>query len=121
MASGITPNKNSATSHVKDRLLSLLHIDSAQNKRDPQKYRHSPNFSSFTLFESKCWLTFTSKAKHNSVRYSVSISYFTNIKIPNVNKAFVYIKDCNPSLRKLKIHPCHGHLSTLLVFDVLLR
>ena len=28
------------------------------------------------------------------------MSYFTNIEFQNVNKAFVYITECNPSLSK---------------------
>jgi hypothetical protein len=35
--------------------------------------------------------SFTSIANQKSVRYSVSISYFTNTAVQNVNKAFVYI------------------------------
>ena len=42
--------------------------------------------------------SFISIANQKSVRYSCSKSYFTNIEFQNVNKAFVYITDCNPSL-----------------------
>ena len=33
-----------------------------------------------------------------SVRYTVSMSYFTNIAVQNVNKGFVYITDLTWSL-----------------------
>ena len=54
-----------------------------------------------TLFELKLWFTlisFISITNQKSVRYSFSKSYFTNIEFQNVNKAFVYITDCNLSL-----------------------
>ena len=43
-------------------------------------------------------------ANQKSVRYSFSKSYFTNIEFQNVNKAFVYTTDCNPSLKKTLIY-----------------
>ena len=58
-----------------------------------------------TLFLlNSCWIEtlvfhlFTTKANQNSVRYLISKSCFTNIEVQNVNKAFVYIKNFNPSL-----------------------
>ena len=53
------------------------------------------HFSNF--FESDLY-SFTSTASQNSVRYLVSKSYLTNVAVQNVNKAFVYITDCNLSL-----------------------
>ena len=41
--------------------------------------------------------SFISIANQKSVRYSFSKSYFTNIEFQNVNIAFVYITDRNPS------------------------
>jgi hypothetical protein len=38
-------------------------------------------------------------ANQKSVRYSVSISYFTNIAVQNVNKAFDYITEFTASLK----------------------
>ena len=47
-----------------------------------------------SLFELKQWFVhlFMSKAKLNSVRYSVSESQYTKVEVINVNKAFVYIQ-----------------------------
>ena len=82
---------------IKGRLQTLLHIGSAHNNLDPQI------FFGATLFKSKHidLHLFTSKTDQNSVRYSVGTckSYFTNIAIQNINKGFVYIKDCKPSLK----------------------
>ena len=37
----------------------------------------------------------------NGLGYSVNISYFTNIEVQNVNKAFVYVLDFTKSLKGL--------------------
>jgi hypothetical protein len=52
------------------------------------RYKHCANFASFELFwiETYSLYSFTSIANQKSVRYSVSISYFTNIAVQNVNK-----------------------------------
>ena len=65
-----------------------------------QKCKHCPKFPIFsTLFESKLRLhLFTSKTNQKSVKYSVDKSNLINIEVQNVNKAFVYIENCNPSL-----------------------
>ena len=48
-----------------------------------------------TSFRNSGFHLFRSKTNQNSVRYSVSKSYFTNIAAQNVNKAFCYTKDSN--------------------------
>ena len=47
-------------------------------------------------------------ANQKSVRYSFSKSYFTNLEFQNVNKAFVYITDCNPSLSSISFFVVFG-------------
>ena len=50
---------------------------------------HCPNFASFNSFESKHW--FTSKANQLDIQLVHHI--LQNIKVANINKAFVHIKD----------------------------
>ena len=52
----------------------------------------------FFLNQNSGFHLFMIKANQSSFKYSVSKSYFTNIEVQNVNKAFVYIKNCNSSL-----------------------
>ena len=90
------PNTNIKLKRTKLNLKVLsthLHIGSAHNKAGTTQIRHCPNFASFELFlNRKSGLySYTTIANQNSVRYSVSISYFINIAVQNVNKAFVYI------------------------------
>ena len=72
-------------------------------KGDP-KYKHCQNFASFELFriETYSLYSFTSIANQKSVRYSVSISYFTNIStnivVQNVNKVRAFAQACTSSL-----------------------
>ena len=68
-----------------------------------QRCKHCPNLASLELFlnQNSGFHLFTSKTNHDSVGYSVRKSYFKYIEAKNVNKAFVYIKDCNSSLRKV--------------------
>ena len=62
---------------------------------------HCLNFASFELlFELKPCMIYI----YLRVRYSVSKSYFTIIEFQNVNKAFVYINDCNHSLNICKVN-----------------
>ena len=86
---------------LKEGLQSVLRIGSAHNKGGPPNINiQCPSFAFFELFLN--WNSglhsFISIANQKSVRYSFSKSYFTNTEFHNVNKAFVYITDCNPSL-----------------------
>jgi hypothetical protein len=89
---------------VKDAVKSVLRIGSAHNKGGPtdvniaQTVSHLLNF--FLNWNSGLY-SFTSIPNQNSVIYSVSISYFTNIPVRNVNKAFVYITDLTAPLNIL--------------------
>ena len=85
--------------NIKDGLQSVLRIGSAHNKGGPLNINIVQISHFFELFELKFWFTFIYKhSKPEKFRYSFSKSYFTNIEFQNVNKAFVYITDCNPSL-----------------------
>jgi hypothetical protein len=64
------------------------------------KFCNFTNFNKFFtgiyFFLPKLKISLTCKlpiANQKSVRYSVSMSYFTNIAVQNVNKGFVYITD----------------------------
>ena len=47
-------------------------------------------------------------SKPEKCQIFISKSYFTNIEFQNVNKAFVYIMDCNPSLSfTVSAHPVY--------------
>ena len=81
---------------LKDRLQSLLRIQSAHNKCGP----HCPNFAflkTFLNWNARLY-SIRSIANPKSVRYSVSlIKFYKYIKYSSskCNKAFVYISDCN--------------------------
>jgi uncharacterized protein (UPF0332 family) len=80
-------------------------------KGDP-RYKHYPNFASFQLFwiETYSLYSFTSIANQKSVRYSVSISYFTNIAVQNVNKVRACAQEWTPSLT---IHEWNVYIVTM--------
>ena len=93
-------SENNTHENIKEGLQSVLRIGSAHNKGGPPNINIVQNFAFFELFELKLWFTFIYKhSKRESVRYSFSKSYFANIEFQNVNKAFVYITDCNSSLK----------------------
>ena len=85
---------------LKEGLQSVLRIGSAHNKGGPPNINIVQISHFRTLFELKLWFTFI--CKHSKPEkcqiFIYSKSYFTNIEFQNVNKAFVYITDCNPSL-----------------------
>ncbi len=83
----ITHKLTSILLHLKV-LSTHLRIGSAHNKAGTSQIRHCPNFASFELFLSRKYglCSYTSIANQNSVRYSVSISYFINIAVQNVKK-----------------------------------
>ena len=83
---------------IKEGLQSVLRIGSAHNKGGPLNINivQISHFSNPFLIET---VTFIYKrSKPEKCQISFSKSYFTNIEFQNVNKAFVYITDCNPSL-----------------------
>ena len=66
---------------------SVLRNSSAHNKGGPPDINIAQILHLSNFFELKRSLySFTSIANQKSVRYSVSISYFTNIAVQNVNK-----------------------------------
>jgi hypothetical protein len=87
----------------KDDVHSVLHISSAHNKGGPPDIKHCPNFASFELFwiETYSLYSFTSIANQKSVRYSVSISYFTIIAVQNINQVRACAQEWTSSLREL--------------------
>jgi hypothetical protein len=91
------------TSSVKDHVKSVLRINSAHNKGGPAdisiaQILHLSNIFWIETYSSLYSLTL---ANQESVGYSVSMSYFTNIAVQNVNKG-VYITDLTRSLRKAR-------------------
>ena len=65
-------------------------------------------FYIFKNSEFKLWFTFdslTNTTNQNSIKYSVGISYFTNIQVQNVIKAlhcrlYIMLNGCNISVKK---------------------
>jgi hypothetical protein len=87
---------------LKDAVKSVLRISSAHKKGEPADINiaqilHLSNF--FELKRLVYLYSFTSIANQKSVRYSVNISYFTNIAVQNVNKAFVHITEFTASFQ----------------------
>jgi hypothetical protein len=83
----------------------LKHHELGKYYNRTRRYKHCPNFPSSELFliETYSSLYSFTIANQKSVRYSVSISYFRNIAVQNVNKAFVYITDFTASLNRIEI------------------
>ena len=82
--------------------------------------KNCPIFAAFELFSKHRFLFLY---EQSSVRYLVSISYFTNIAVQNyVNKAFVCIKKGSPSLTAFSIKIEFGcNLLEICTFVVILR
>ena len=93
--------KSLSLNTFKEGLQSVLRIGSAHNKGGPPNINivQISHFSNSLNWNSGLH-SFISIANQKSVRYSFSKSYFTNTEFQNVNKAFVYITDCNPSLKE---------------------
>jgi hypothetical protein len=76
-----TVQVDSSEISVKDDVHSVLRISSAHNKEGPPDIKIAQ-------------ILLTSIANQKSVRYSVSISYFTNIAVQNVNNV-INMQPCN--------------------------
>ena len=87
--------------HIKDAVKSVLRFSSAHNKGRHAYINIAQILHPSNLFVLKrrvyihlqAW-----RSNQKRVRYSVSISDFTNIAVQNVDKAFVYIMDFTASL-----------------------
>ena len=79
--------------NVKDDFHSVLRISSAHNKGGPPDINIAQILHLSNLFELK------RTVYQKSVRYSVSISYFTNIAVQNVNKVRACEQEWTSSLR----------------------
>ena len=86
-----TIQKRLSFTNPKDHVKSVLRISSAHNKGGPTDINIAQILNLSNFFELNI-------ANQKSVRYSVSMSYFTNIAVQNVNKGFVYITDLTWSL-----------------------
>jgi hypothetical protein len=87
---------------IKDDVHSVLRISSAHNKWGPPDINIAQILHLSNFFELKRRViykySFTSMANQKSVRYSVSISYFTNIAVQNVNKVHTCAHEWTSSL-----------------------
>jgi hypothetical protein len=96
-----TPNIVVSSGKFKDDVHSVLRISSAHNKGRPPDINIAQILHLSNFFELKHIVyinSFTSIANQKSVRYSISISYFTNIAVQNVNKVRACAQEWTSSL-----------------------